>query len=69
MTDPTVLFLGGLWTDLELWARKALECLDLSELLFRILGDNNVGTVYSTDNGGLTFKVSEGSKLSTGPFV
>ena len=50
----------------ELWARKAIECGELRQLLCGSLEDKNES---SADDGDLACDVSEGSKDSTGPSV
>lgn len=61
----TMLFWEDSGRALELWTRKAIEFLELSELFWRSLEDKNVEC--STDNGGLAYKFQR-SKGSTGSF-
>ena len=42
MSDLTMLFGGGLWKLLELWVEKAMESLELGELLMGSLEENTV---------------------------
>lgn len=42
MINLTMLVLEGLWKDLELWARKTIECLKIGELFHENLENKRV---------------------------